>query len=208
VLYSNSLLNGFVWDDHFIIVQNTAIKDARNVVGFFTQDFWRNSTLGIYSGFYRPIVLVSFFLDFMLWGLNPFGFHLVNISIHLMNTLLVFFIITLLTKDRSLGLFSGIFFGIHPVQTEVVNAIFNRGDLLATFFVFLSLFLYLRFLSIRKSYLYVLSLCVFVFALLSKEIAFVLIILLLATDFYFIADLRWKSVFTRLRFYLGACGIY
>ena len=85
-LYANSLGNGFVSDDEVQIVKNVMIKDLRLLPMLVTKAYFSYA----YEANYRPVVTFSYFVDYWLWGLNPFGFHLTNLLLHLMTTLLVY----------------------------------------------------------------------------------------------------------------------
>jgi protein O-mannosyl-transferase len=99
--------------------------------------------------YYRPVIIVSFMLDKYVWGLEESFMHLENIIFHLLNTLLVFAVArksALLQGIRSelVPLVAAVFFAVHPINTEAVNWISGRTDLLACFFLLLSVFLLLR----------------------------------------------------------------
>jgi len=202
-IYSNSLFNGFVWDDHFLIEDNPYIKNFNHILDFFTKDFWKNTPVDFSSGFYRPLVLISFTIDYKIWDLNPFGFHLINLAIHLLNSLLLFCLIKSISNDYFLSLLGSIFFCVHPIQTEVVNAVSNRGDLLATFFILLTILFYLKFSLKGRISFYILSIISLFFALLSKEIAMIALFLLLLVDLYFISDFNYKKIFAKRYIFLG-----
>ena len=70
-IYWNSLQGDFIWDDRGLILDNTSyLGDWRNVFSSFTKPFFGTTP------FYRPLLIVSFILDYQLWGLNAFGYHL------------------------------------------------------------------------------------------------------------------------------------
>lgn len=186
-IYANTLYNGFVYDDYEIIVDNYLIRELGNLPILFQQDYFA------YSGemSYRPIVTLTYFIDYALFGLNPFGFHLINILLHAVNGLLLYIFLNMfLEKPKVLitktyitnSLLITFLFVAHPVLTEAVNAISFREDLLAFLFYIatLNLYLFLRsnFLGPRKSrsfrLLYIASCLLYALALLSKEIAITL----------------------------------
>jgi hypothetical protein len=101
------------------------------------------------SNYYRPILIMSYMMDKYVWGLEESFMHLENIVFHLLNTLLVFAVArkaALLQGILSgiLPLIAALFFAIHPLNTEVVAWISGRTDLLAGFFLFLTVWLLLR----------------------------------------------------------------
>ena len=87
LIYLNSLSNQFTYDDEFTIVSNYFIKSWNHVPLLFTKEYFE------YSGelSYRPVVTLSYFVDYALWQLNPFGFHLTNSVFHTINTVLLFY---------------------------------------------------------------------------------------------------------------------
>lgn len=86
IVFCNSLGNAFVYDDSATIVNNTLIKSWKNFYTIFSFNYF------ILSGelSYRPVVTLSYFIDYSLWGLNPLGFHLTNILLQAGNTLLFY----------------------------------------------------------------------------------------------------------------------
>ena len=117
LLYANSLRNCFVWDDNTFIVNNPYLKSYHSVPLFFSEDAWRLSASPMDSPYYRPLLFLSFFVDHLFWGLNPFGYHLTNLLIHLANVMLVFYLVRLVCGSEDLALFSSLFFAVHPIQT-------------------------------------------------------------------------------------------
>ncbi|MDD2310808.1 MAG: hypothetical protein PHH91_14630 [Desulfuromonadaceae bacterium] len=101
------------------------------------------------GNYYRPILIVSYMMDKYVWGLEESFMHLENVVFHLLNTLMVFAIArkgAMLQGIRSVMVpfIAAFFFSIHPLNTEVVAWIAGRTDLLAGFFLFLSVWLLLR----------------------------------------------------------------
>jgi len=126
------------------------------------------------GSYYRPILFLSFMMDKFVWGLEESFMHLENILFHLANTLLVFSIVgratEYLPESSPVAQFvAALFFAIHPLNTEAVNWISGRTDLLAGFFLLLSVYLLLKrpltFLQSFISALYMLLAC------LAKETA-------------------------------------
>jgi len=124
--------------------------------------------------YYRPLLKASFLLDKYVWGLEESFMHLQNIVLHLANTLLVFAIarrtadLLKITSPVPV-LLAPFFFAVHPINAEAVNWISARTDLLAGFFVFLSLFLVLRH-SLKFS-VFLVAVASFLLACLAKETA-------------------------------------
>ncbi|MFN3533214.1 MAG: tetratricopeptide repeat protein, partial [Candidatus Brocadia sp.] len=185
LVYLNSLGNTFVYDDYVTITNNHFIREWRYLSAFFNQKYF------VISGelTYRPIVTLSYFLDYVLWQLRPWGYHLTNIIIHTLNVYLVYCMTYLLFYNRQCAFISSIIFSIHPIFTEAVNAVSYREDLLSATFLLAAFILFLKsYISTnRKNFIicYAFSLIAYLFALLSKEMAITLPFLFLAYDLIF-----------------------
>ena len=190
VLYANTLGNGFVYDDAVTIVKNTMIKDISNVSVLFG-----NKEYFAFSGemTYRPVVTFSYFLDYSLYGLKPWGYHLTNTILHGLNGVTCYVLLVLLSKasleDRlqvwhrfnTLAFLLSLLFVTHPIVTEAVNCVSFREDLLVFVFymITLNIYLYLKTNSVNcrtstTNILYALSCVAYLFALFSKEMALTL----------------------------------
>jgi tetratricopeptide (TPR) repeat protein len=183
LVYANSLRNDFVWDDNELIVDNPAVHSLSDIPVFFTGDFWSQSSQPSARGYYRPMVLVSYAVDYALWGEHPAGFHLTNMFLHAVAAMLVCMLVLQLSEKVAAALVAGILFAVLPVHVESVAFISGRTDVLATVFVLSALCLYL---AERKreafSFRLPLALLLFGIGLLSKEVAAVLPALLLAVE--------------------------
>ena len=173
----NILNNSFVLDDFVLIVNNSFIQSTQN---FFTVinpvNFFK--VLPIRCGA-RPITVATYIVDYSLWNLNPFGYHLFNLLLHCLNVLLVFFISYFLI-NRNKFLFAivvSLFFSLHPIQSEVVSVIGFRANMLFVFFALLALdsVILLKFFSPKYNKLLFFFIFLFsILSLLSKENAIIL----------------------------------
>src|SRR3989304_7572397 len=111
LIYSNSLNNPFYWDDEGLIVNNYALRTPLNFKHFFSSNPIPQ----------RPLVTFSFAIDYSLFGLKPFGYHLTQIFLHILNTILVFYIAHLIFKNNLVSIFSGAIFAFHPIHTEAID---------------------------------------------------------------------------------------
>ena len=163
-------------DDEGSIVRNVLIKDIHN-----TGHILGTSYFGT-NDYYRPLVLLSYMLEYHCFGLNAVYYYLDNILIHFATSVLVFLIFGLLFSRRKLVLLATFLYAIHPVHWEAVANISGRAVLLSTFFVFLSFW----FFAQRKKFplAYVFSLIAFGLGLLCKESAVVLPLVLLSYQFF------------------------
>ncbi|MBI3585339.1 MAG: hypothetical protein HY096_15485 [Nitrospinae bacterium] len=103
-IYSNTLKNGFVYDDEFTVVNNTLIKNFGNISKLFTKEYFTTSA----EMSYRPVVTFTYFIDYALYGLKPWGYHLTNPILHAMNGVLLYIFLTLLFIKSSQSSFSNL----------------------------------------------------------------------------------------------------
>jgi len=183
-VYINCIGNDFVFDDESVVVGNESIRSLDNIPKFFTAQEGFHKVIGKY---YRPLVLVTYSIDFAFWEFKPVGFHLTNIIFHLIATLLLFRILLYLSEEYAngrIGAFLGaLIFAVHPIHTEAVSWISGRTDLLATTLFFASFLFYIRY--DRKSDIKLLfySLFFYVLSLLSKEMIVTMPIFIFLYDF-------------------------
>ena len=192
LVFLPDLRNGFVnWDDDFNILDN---PDFRGLG--WTRIKWMFTTF--YLGPYQPLSWLTLGLDYALWGLNPFGYHLTNNLLHSANAA-AFFAVALALLRRIVpestegpswrlplsAAFAALVFAVHPLRVESVAWVTERRDVLSGLFYLLSLHFYLRGLGAegwlrRHGW----ALVFFAAALLSKAIVISLPLVLIALDFY------------------------
>jgi tetratricopeptide (TPR) repeat protein len=184
IVYFPSLKNGFTnWDDNVYVAENPLITklSAENVKKIF-------STESTVSNNYHPVTILSLAIDYKLSGFNPKTYHNTNLLFHLLNVVLVFWFIYLLSGRKVLvaGIVA-LFFGIHPMHVESVAWISERKDVLYTFFFMSALVCYYKYLNNtgnKRWLLYLAVLLLFVVSVLSKAMAVVLPLVLLLVDYY------------------------
>lgn len=199
-VYANTLSNFFVYDDFAVVVDNASIKQWNNLPSLFNSNYFRS--FGEFS--YRPVVTLTYFLDYWLWQLKPVGYHLTNLLLHTLNGVLLYFLLLGILKRPGVSLASALLFTGHPVTSEAVNAIGFREDLLAFAFCLLSFLAYLKISSSnsrRKGYM-LLSAGAFFLALFSKEMALILPLLFLVYELCFRRDFL-SAVREKRAFYFG-----
>lgn len=184
ILYINSISGEFIWDDQSFVADNISIRSLRNFPQFFT-DNKTGATGELANDVYRPITTLSYAIDYAIWGLNSFGYHLTNIILHSANSILVFLLLLLLSENFFIAFLGSLLFASHPVQTEVVAWISGRSSLLFLFFYLASLILYIRSGREKKRGLYHASLALFFLALFSKEMSITLPFVIMLYDLYF-----------------------
>lgn len=174
--YISSFRNDFVYDDHVHILNNKEIRYFSNIPKFFTSAF---------KDLYRPLRSIHYMIVYSLFDENPFGYHLNSLLLHIINTILIYFIINLLINKKDISLIASLLFAVHPIHTGRVTNITAGFDQLGIFFIFLSFYLYLIYSKKGKLLYCILSIFSFLLALLSSEEAIVFPFLLLLYEICF-----------------------
>ena len=183
-VYANSIANGFVYDDKYLVIGNPWIKDVRHIPDFFLSDSW--GFMDTASNYYRPVMLLAYMVDYHIFGLEPWGFHLSYVLMHSLVSVAAFFFaarVMALTRsgDRPVAtppvvvpMAAAVLYAVHPIHTQVVawNGIHEMS---LAFFCMLSFIFYTGARRLP-------ALLCFAAALLSKETAVVLPVLLVAYD--------------------------
>ena len=136
------------------------------------------------NGNWLPLTWLSFMVDSQLFGLNSGRMHLVNLLFHIANTLLLFAVLKRMTGSLWRSAFVAAAFALHPVHVESVAWVINRKDVLSGFFFMLTLAAYAGYARNGGVFRYLLTLLLFVFALLSKPILVMLPFVLLLLDYW------------------------
>ena len=170
-VYFNSLDNEFLWDDKVLISGNKSIQDWGYLSENLVTHLYRGTADA--SNFYRPILKLSFMLDWAVWQERVTGWHVTNIALHAINALLIFFLFGIILKARLAAFLAAMLFAVHPVFTSAVTYISGRGDPLALFFMLVSFLFF-----VRKRHLA--GALFFIPAILTKETAIILPLLLFA----------------------------
>jgi len=182
IAFYPALKNGFTnWDDRELLLENDSVKGlaAWNLRSIFS---------GSYAGFggYTPLVFMSYALEYHFFQLDPRIFHIDNLLLHVLNTVLIYFFIFLISRNIRLSFITSLLFGIHPLHVESVAWIQGRKDLLFSLFFLAALISYLLFLRNRdkKKIYYALSLLFFTCSLFSKVTAVALPFVILFLEAY------------------------
>ncbi len=211
-VYANSLSFEFVWDDWPLIVEDYAIKSFSYLHEFLLHDFFHNRESDLAYGYYRPVVKLSYVFDYALWNDNPLGFHLTNVSLHAMATVLVFALVRRLSSRFWVAAISGVLFAVHPIHSENVAWVAGRTDVLAFVPVIASMLCHLSAGNgtSRGSgayWLYGVAGGLFALALLAKEMAAVLIPWVVIIEWIW-RNQSWRVVARRTAPYLVVIGLY
>jgi tetratricopeptide (TPR) repeat protein len=217
-VYFNALRNGFVYDDIPQVVQNPWIRETRFIPEIFSTNVWAFQATS--TNYYRPLMHISLMLSYYLFGLAPWGFHMVNIMLHAGVSVLVFLISSRLFQANSpssshvslmLPFIAATLFAVHPIHTEVVAWVGGVTDLSFTLFFLLALYLYILSAGsgVHQKGLSLLSVVSFFLATLCKEPALTFPLILVAYDYSFSKEAsRPLDYLKRYAPYLGAVAVY
>ena len=180
--------NNFVdYDDKKFIYGNTSIRglDKEHVAAIFEKSFL--------SPWYKPIVYLSWAVEYYFFGLNPVVYHTNNLILHILNSLLVFLIMIRILNRISpsykfinwVALLIAALFSLSPVKVESVAWAVERKDVLFSFFFLSSMLLYLRYLDNKKYRNIVIGSLLFGLSLLSKSMAITLPAILFLIDYLY-----------------------
>ncbi|MDD5691624.1 MAG: tetratricopeptide repeat protein [Candidatus Omnitrophica bacterium] len=203
-VYSNTLNNTFHFDDFSFILDNPGLSDPGKLTELFK--YWPSRFIGF----------LSFAVNYQIHQFSVFGYHLVNIGLHILTSFLVFWLACLTfsfpaMKEEAayshrelMGFFTAAIFLTHPVQTEALNYIFQRVTILSAFFYLTSLCLYAKaMLALREGgrvnkFCYSASLIAAFIGMFTKENIVTLPLMILLYDLYFLQGARgprWRRLF-------------
>jgi tetratricopeptide (TPR) repeat protein len=183
-VYLNALHNPFVYDDHRTILDNGSIRSLREPRAIVLHDVT------------RPLVNLSYAIDRALWGGDPFGFHLTSVLLHIINVVLLFWIVWQLMDDRrsrgvqgalpvspdAAAFAAAALFAVHPMMTEAVGYISGRSDVLCGALFLAGFICGRRWMRERGMRWWLLTVGFWIAALLAKEIAIMLPVVLFCYD--------------------------
>src|SRR5262245_10648359 len=169
--YGPALHAGWIWDDDLFITINASVKAPGGLwdifFGFY-RDVKRGGALVVKTYQYYPLVYGSFWLEHELFGLEPMGYHALNVLLHLLNAWLVFRLARRLAIPGA-G-FVAALFALHPMMVESVAWVSERKNVLSGFFYLAAFLAYLRFDDDRRPRWWAASFLLFLCALLSKTV--------------------------------------
>ncbi len=194
LVFLPSLQSGFVnWDDDRNFVENRRYRGLG-----WEQLGWMFTTF--HMGHYQPLSWMTLGLDYLLWGMNPLGYHLTNLLLHAANALFFYFLALRLLSQAMLdaipgkialragAAFAALFFAVHPLRVESVSWITERRDVLSALFLLGTLLCYLRAVTGRPgaiSWRWMgATLIIYILSLLSKAGGITLPIVFLVLDIY------------------------
>ncbi len=190
-VFHNGLL---AWDDEAYIKNNPLIYSL-NLKEIFSHNVMGN---------WHPFTILTLALEYQLFGLNETGYHAFNLLLHLLNVILVFYAVSLLSDKVVVALVASLLFGIHPLHVESVAWAAELKDLLYTFFFLASYIYYLKYLKDLQKKYYFIALLLFAASLLSKAMAASLPLLLILTDYFKGRKITMGTLIEKVPFFLLA----
>ncbi|MEK7688847.1 MAG: hypothetical protein AAB313_01165 [Deltaproteobacteria bacterium] len=200
LVYSNTFHASFHFDDTPSIVENYTIRNLNNAPGMLINN--------------RGIATATFAINYAIGGLNVVGYHIVNLAIHITNSIFVYFLVFLtLTridslKDRAkkIAVYTALLFAVHPIQTQAVTYIVQRMEILASMFMLIGLLVFIKGAETSKTsarvLLYGAVAVSYLFGFYSKEIAITLPAIIFLYDYCFLSSNGNQKVTARLPLYL------
>ena len=202
-------------DDQVYVTGNLHIQSGITLEGFC----WAFSTYDT-DGLWHPLIWLSLMFDYQLFGLNACGYHMTNLILHILSTLLLFWLFNRMTGTIWKSAFVAGLFALHPLHVESVAWIAERKDALSAFFWMLTLCFYVYYTERPVIRRYLLVLFSFVFALMSKPMVVTLPVIMILLDYWplgrfqsikgslILWQLREKSLFLVLSAVLSIVTVY
>ncbi|MEO7435981.1 MAG: tetratricopeptide repeat protein [Candidatus Binatia bacterium] len=159
--YVESFGGAFISDDTVAIVENPLLRSLSGANLYAIATSFDDAN-------YIPLKVLSLAIEYQLWGLDPAGYHLTNLVLHIINAVVIYFLLCRLGETEGFALAAALLWALHPVQPESVAWITERKNLLSTLFFLLAFLTYLRCSDRPRARSYVLLTLLYVAALLSK----------------------------------------
>jgi tetratricopeptide (TPR) repeat protein len=207
LVYSRGLKNDFVnWDDDRNVYENPHVVHLtiKNIKAIFTSDVIGN---------YNPLPILSFAIENHFFGMDPKVMHFTNILLHLICTILVFFIFKRLKLSINVAFIGALLFALHPLKVESVAWITERKDVLFGCFFLGALLLYIKNLDQYSKSRSVWIFVLFIIGLFAKIQMVALPLTFLAVDYWFNKEMNFKIIIQKWPYFLGSLafgllGIY
>ncbi|MDP3974513.1 MAG: hypothetical protein Q8P65_00810 [bacterium] len=204
VLYFNVFFNSFLWDDEVSILNNPLIQSVKNIGSFYTGSFLKTDiNTSLFSSYYRPVMTTIYTFLYVLFGSTPFFFHFFQITIHILNSILVYLVLFYLIKNSTLSLLLSLVFLVHPINVEAVSFISATQEVLFVFVGLVSLFYLLRSSNLDNKKLLIINFFLLT-SLLIKESG----ILFFGIIFIYLLIFNKKNAYLNLFFSILSLIIY
>ncbi len=195
IAYLSALGNGFTnWDDQVYVYQNPLLKDLS------LQGLKALMAMNL-GGNHHPLTMLSLALNYSISGLAPYSYHLFNVILHVVNSLLVFYFIYILTGLKmEVAFVCGLLFGIHPMHVESVAWVSARKDVLYTMFFVGGLITYIFYIKSMKMKWLLITGLLFILSLLSKPAAIIFPLVLLLVDYFLERKIKARAILEKIPF--------
>ncbi|MDE3089135.1 MAG: hypothetical protein KGJ80_07100, partial [Chloroflexota bacterium] len=188
-LYAPSIAAPFQGDDfnwlRYLIFRFPALLDGREWDIFLTPFMEPGAWI-----LFRPGFQLLFLMDYTAWGLNPFGYHLTNVVLHILTAFLVFVLGKQLTHNRLVAIVAGVLFAVMPIHVEAVAWFAARADGLSALWFLISLVFYVSYRERNRISFLIFSVVAFAMSLLAKEASVTLPVMLALYDWLYQRDRR------------------
>lgn len=168
-LYGKSILFNFVYfDDDVLILDKQNYLTISNIKNILTDPVFGREN----DKYYRPVLNLSFVMDKLIYNINPFGYHLTNILIHLFAVFSIFILFSY-KYDKYISIFFSILFAVHPTLVKAVAWIPGRNDSLLSLFSVLSFYFFIKYSENYKKSNLIFHILFFTLSLFTKETAII-----------------------------------
>ena len=167
-----------VIDDNDYVMSNAYVHEGLS----FNSIKWAFTT--VHANNWHPLTWLSLMMDSWLFGVNPMGFHIMNVVFHIINTALLFLLFNSMTGALWRSAFVAVLFAVHPLHVESVAWIAERKDVLSALFWMLTLFFYTRYVKQGRRSNYFSALAAFAFGLMAKPMLVTIPVVLLLLDYW------------------------
>ncbi|MDI6829481.1 MAG: glycosyltransferase family 39 protein, partial [Armatimonadota bacterium] len=190
VTYIPAVQNGFVWDDNVYVIESPTMNSPNALYRYwFTTE----------SPDYYPLVYTLFWLEYRIWGKNPIPYHVVNIILHSLASVLAWLVLRRLRIPGSW--FAALIFAVHPVNVESVAWIFQQRTTMPMVFSLLTLLAYLRFYNEPKTRWYFFAILTFLMGLLSKTSVVMMPIVMLGCIWWEKGKIKRRDIILSIPFF-------
>jgi Tfp pilus assembly protein PilF len=196
ILYAPAMRYGFTnWDDDRQIAANPDIRDL-------SPQGVRKMFCSFYVSLYQPLTSLSWAVEYRLFGLNPRVYHTTNILLHLVNVLLVYVLVRVLSRNTGIAVAATALFAVHPLQVEGVAWASSLSIVLTSLLYLATLIAYVAYTRSGKARYFVAGLVFFLLALLAKTTAATLPLVLIVIDLYLQRKVSRRTVCEKIPFLL------
>jgi protein O-mannosyl-transferase len=178
LVYLPTFSGEFMLDDHSLIKNNPYAKSLQSPLSYLIQEdgITDECDMHIYhTGYYRPLLNLTYLLDHKLWGSSATGFRVTNLILHLFCCFILFRFLQFMVNDRHAALWATLIFAIHSANTEAVSWIISRNNILVTMLSISSLFLYITGREGGNRLNLMASVLTFALAILCKEVGLMVV---------------------------------